>query len=144
MEHNYTRYKGRNKMTITLADAERMIQVAKAKAEEMGIRLTIAVVDKHGDLVALSRMDGAPWRSLNISQGKAFASVEFGVPSGELTERSNTPVMRALMEIRKGLFVPQQGAVPIKQGEKLLGAIGVSGASSEDDEVVALAAVDAF
>ena len=131
-------------MTITLMDAERIVQAAKKKAEEMGIKLTIAIVDTRGDLVTLARMDGAPWRSLALSQGKAHASAEFGVPSGELTERATTPVMRALMQLKAGIFVPQQGAVPIRQDDKVIGAVGVSGASSQDDEVVALAGVDAL
>ena len=64
--------------------------------------------------------------------------------SAKLAERANNPVMRAMMIAEKGLFVPQQGAVPIKQGDELLGAIGVSGASSKDDEIIALAALAAF
>ena len=131
-------------MTITLADAERIVQAGKKKAEEMGLQLTIAVVDPRGDLVTLSRMDGAPWRSLALSQGKAHASVEYGIPSRELAERANMPVIRALMQITGGVFVPQQGAIPIKQGDKVIGAVGVSGASSQEDEVVALAAVEAL
>jgi len=128
-------------MTITLADAERIVQAGNKKAEEMGIKVTIAVVDPRGDLVLLSRMDGAPWRSLEISQGKAHASAEFGVPSAELSARATMPVMQAVVQIKGGVFVPQQGAVPIKQGDKVIGAVGVSGASSEDDEVVAMAGV---
>ena len=70
--------------------------------------------------------------------------MEYGIPSGDLAERADKPVMRALMEFENGYFIPQQGAVPIKQGEKLLGAVGVSGASSRDDETVALAGLEAL
>ena len=131
-------------MTIKLTDAERIVQAGKKKAEEMGIQVTIAVVDTRGDLVTLSRMDGSPWRSLAISQGKAHASVEYGIPSSDLADRATKPVMRALMQMKAGVFVPQQGAVPIKQDGKVVGAVGVSGASSQDDEVVALAGVAAL
>jgi glc operon protein GlcG len=79
-----------------------------------------------------------------VSRGKAYAAVAFGVPSGELTERANNPVMRALMLMEEGQIIPQQGAVPIKRGSELLGAIGVSGARSEEDEQVARAGIDAL
>ena len=131
-------------MAIKLADAERIVQAAQKKAREMGLKVVISVVDLRGDLVSMSRMDGAPYRSIAVSKGKAFASVEYGVPSAKLGERANNPVMRAMMIAERGLFVPQQGAVPIRQGEELLGAIGVSGASSQDDETVALAALEAL
>ena len=92
----------------------------------------------------MSRMHGAPYRSIAVSKGKAFASVEYGVPSAKLAERADNPVMRAMMIAEKGLFVPQQGAVPIRQGDELLGAIGVSGASSQEDEIIAIAALESF
>jgi uncharacterized protein GlcG (DUF336 family) len=131
-------------MSIKLIDAERIVQAAQKKAVEMGLKVVISVVDLRGDLVTMSRMDGAPYRSIAVSKGKAFASVEYGVPSAKLSERANNPVMRAMMIAERGLFVPQQGAVPIKQGDELLGAIGVSGASSKDDEIIAIAALEAF
>jgi glc operon protein GlcG len=131
-------------MAIKLSEAESIVQAAKAKALEMKLEVVISVVDPRGDLVTMSRMDGAPYRSIAISRGKAFASVEYGVPSGDLAARADKPVMRALMEFESGYFIPQQGAVPIKKGEKLLGAIGVSGASSQDDEIIALAGLEAL
>lgn len=131
-------------MSIKLSDAERLVQAAQKKAVEMGLKVVISVVDLRGDLVTMSRMDGAPYRSIAVSKGKAFASVEYGVPSAKLAERANNPVMRAMMISERGLFVPQQGAVPIKKGDELLGAIGVSGASSQDDETIALAALASF
>lgn len=131
-------------MAIKLSDAERIVQAAQRKACEMGLKVVISVVDLRGDLVTMSRMDGAPYRSIAISRGKAFASVEFGVSSAELSERAETPVIRAMMIAERGLFVPQQGAVPIKNGGKLLGAVGVSGASSKEDEIIARAALQAI
>lgn len=131
-------------MSIALSDAERIVQAAQKKAREMGLKVVISVVDLRGDLVTMSRMDGAPYRSIAISKGKAFVSVEYGVPSAKLTERADTPVLRAMMIAEKGLFVPQQGALPVKQGDELLGAVGVSGASSQEDEIIAMAGLEAF
>lgn len=131
-------------MLLTLAEAERILQSAKQKATGMRRAVGISVVDARGDLVAMIRMDGALWRTATVSRGKAYASVAFGVPSGELAQRADTPVMRALMLQEDGLIIPQQGAVPLKRGNTLLGAIGVSGAASQEDEEIALAGAQAL
>jgi uncharacterized protein GlcG (DUF336 family) len=129
---------------LNMAEAERILQAAKKKALEMGVKVGIAVVDARGDLVAMIRLDDALWRTAPISRGKAYASVAFGVPSADLMERANNPVMRALMHMEDGQIIPQQGAVPIKRGNDLIGAIGVSGASSQEDEEVARAGLAAL
>ncbi|HSF33720.1 MAG TPA: heme-binding protein [Candidatus Tectomicrobia bacterium] len=131
-------------MALTLAEVERMLQAAKKKALDMGVIVGISIVDARGDLLAALRLDGAIWRTMPVSRGKAYASAAFGLPSGELTERANNPVMRALQQMEGGLIIPQQGAVPIKRGNELVGAIGVSGARSEEDEEIARAGVSAL
>jgi uncharacterized protein GlcG (DUF336 family) len=82
-------------MSLTLADANRVLQAAITKAQEMNIKVSVAVCDSGGRLVAFNRMDGAIWGSVYGSQGKAIASVAFGRASGELTERAGTPIIRA-------------------------------------------------
>ena len=131
-------------MPMTLAEVERILQAAKHKAQQMGLKVGISIVDPRGDLVAMLRLDGALWRTAPVSRGKAYASVAFGVPSGELSQRADNPVMRALMLQEEGMIIPQQGAVPIKRGDELLGAIGVSGAASHEDEEIARAGISAF
>ena len=76
-------------MTLTLADANRVIAGAIAKAAEIGARMNIAVCDAGGRLVAFQRMDGAMWAGSYGSQGKAVASAAFGRPSGDLTPRAD-------------------------------------------------------
>ena len=76
-------------MSITLEDANRIIAGAIARAEELSIRISVAVCDAGGRLVAFQRMDNAIWASAYGSQGKAVASAAFGRPSGELAERAN-------------------------------------------------------
>ncbi len=127
---------------MTLEEAERALQAAKAKALEMGVKLSISVVDERGDLKCMVRMDGAPWRTPYISRGKARASACFGVPSGDLTDRAMTPVMRAVMEVERGEFVPGQGALPIIRNGELIGAIGGSGGTAQEDEDAARAGVN--
>ena len=129
---------------LTLADAERMIQAAKAKAMEIGVKLSISVVDERGDLKCMVRMDGAPWRTPYISRGKARAAACFGVPSDDLTDRAMIPVMRAVMEVERGEFVPGIGALPIMKDGELVGAIGGSGGTGQEDEDASRAGLEAL
>lgn len=129
---------------ITLDEAERVVQAAKAKAVEMGVKLSISVVDARGDLICMVRMDGAPWRTPYISRGKARAAACFGVPSLDLTERALQPVFRAVMEVEKGEFVPGQGALPIFNDGELIGACGGSGGTAQEDEDAARAGIEAL
>jgi glc operon protein GlcG len=130
--------------TLTLSEAERVLQAAKAAALEMGVKMGISVVDPRGDLICMVRLDGAPWRTPIVSRGKAQASACFGVPSGELTDRSMTPVMRAMMHFEGGGFIPGQGALPIIRNGELVGAIGCSGGTSQQDEDIARAGLRAL
>ena len=129
---------------LTLADAERMIQAAKAKAVAIGVKLSISVVDERGDLKCMVRMDGAPWRTPYISRGKARAAACFGVPSDDLTDRAMIPVMRAVMEVERGEFVPGIGALPIMKDGELVGAIGGSGGTGQEDEDASRAGLEAL
>lgn len=131
-------------MALTLAEAETILQTAKAKAIQMGVIVAISVVDPRGDLVAMIRMDGALWRTASVARGKAFASVAYGVPSADLMARADTPVMRALVMMEQGELIPQQGALPIKRDDEVIGAVGVSGAAAHEDEDIARAGITAL
>ena len=84
-------------MVLTLADANRVIAGAIAKAAEIGAKMNIAVCDAGGRLVAFQRMDGAMWAGSYGSQGKAVASAAFGRPSGDLTPRADHPTLRGIV-----------------------------------------------
>lgn len=131
-------------MGLTTSEAQRILGAAQAEAENIGIKVGISVVDSRGDLLTMVRLDGASWRSPILSRGKAMASVTFGVPSGDLTERANTPVMQAMMVSQAGNFVPGQGALPIVKDGDVIGAVGVSGGTSQEDEDIARAGIDAL
>ena len=128
---------------LTLDEATRMLAAGTAKTKEMGIQpVTIAILDPRGDLIALHRMDGALWRSVPISQGKAAASAAFDAASGDLTDRWEGPIVRALSMMEHGRLIPWQGALPIRRADgTMIGAIGVSGAKSDEDEAVATAGI---
>jgi glc operon protein GlcG len=128
-------------MALTLDEANRIIQGAIAKAKEMNIRISTAVCDAGGRLVALNRMDGAIWASAYGSQGKAIASAAFGRPSGELPERADQPTPRGIVAAEGGHMILGQGAMPIIRNGIVEGACGVGGGTSQQDEDCARAGV---
>ena len=131
-------------MSLTTAEAEKILQAAKAKATEMGLRVSIAVVDTRGELMTMVRLDGARWPTARVCQGKAYASVTYGVPSADLAQRADGPIFRNMMIQEGGRLIPAQGAVPIKRGDEVIGAVGVSGAASAQDEEIATTGVQAL
>ena len=82
---------------LTLAEAETILAGSKAKMVELGVKMSISVVDPRGDLITMCKMDGAPWRTPVVSRGKAVASASFEVASGALTDNSQAPIFRAFM-----------------------------------------------
>ena len=121
-------------MALTLDDANRIIAGAIAKARELNIRISVAVCDAGGRLVAFHRMDNAIWASAYGSQGKAIASAAFGRPSGELTERAEHPTPRGIAAASGGHMIMGQGAVPIMRNGAVEGACGVGGGTAQQDE----------
>src|SRR5437879_2209897 len=132
------RNSGGDPMALTLADANQMIQAAIAKAEELQVKLSIAVCDTGGNLIAFSRMNGASAVSATVAQGKAAASAGFGRARGAL--QADSLVIQAIIATMGGRMLPARGAVPIHQAGELVGAIGASGATAEQDEQCARAA----
>lgn len=124
---------------MTTDIAERVLRAARAKAVEMNVRVAIGVVDGRGDLWAMLRLDGSRWTTSEVCRGKAFAAATFGRPSGELTERADTPVLRSVIMMQGGRLIPAQGAVPLTVGDEVIGGVGVSGAASSEDEEIAKA-----
>ena len=124
-------------MALTLMEANRMIQAALAKAQELNVKISVAVCDTGGNLVALSRMDGAIAVSAMVAQGKAAASAGFGRASGTLP--ADSPVLQAVIAAHGGRMLAAQGAVPVVKSSELVGAIGASGATAEQDEQCAQA-----
>ena len=124
-------------MSLTLADSYRMIEAAIAKADDLGIKLSVAVCDPGGDLLAFTRMEGAIAVSATVAQGKVAASAAFGMPSGAL--QADSPVIQAVIAKMGGRMLPAQGALPVYKDGVLVGAIGTSGATAQQDEDCAIA-----
>ena len=128
-------------MSLTLTEANRVVQGTIAKAEELGIKINVAVCDAGGRLMAFNRMDGAIWGGAYGSQGKAIASAAFGRTSGQLQERADTSIIRGIIAAEGGHGIASQGAVPIIRNGAVDGACGVGGGTSQEDEDCAAAGV---
>jgi glc operon protein GlcG len=128
-------------MPLTLSEANQVVHAAIAKAQELNIRISVAVCDAGGRLVAFNRMDGAIWAGAYGSQGKAIASVAFGRASGELQERAGSPIVSGIAAAEGGHMIVSQGAVPIIRNGIVDGACGVCGGTAQQDEDCARAGV---
>jgi uncharacterized protein GlcG (DUF336 family) len=131
---------------LTLDEAMGLCTAAREAATEMGRPpMSFAVMDDGGHLLAFARMDGAPWVSADIALGKAWTSAAYGVPSAAQKEKM-APMPNfatAIIAMTQGRFTPQTGAVPIYRGEALLGALGASGGTGEQDQEMCALAVSA-
>jgi glc operon protein GlcG len=128
-------------MALTLEEANRIVEGAVAKAKELNIRVSAAVCDSGGRLMAFQRMTNAMWASAYGSQGKAVASAAFGRPSGVLAERATHPTPAGIAAAEGGHMIMGQGAVPIIRNGVVEGASGVGGGTAQEDEDCAAAGV---
>ena len=131
-------------MALTLEDANRVMAAAIAQANELNIKVSVAVVDAGGRLIGLQRMDGAIWASAYGCQGKAVASAAFGRPSGAMQARADTPTPAGIRHRSGSEMIFGQGAVPIIRDGVVAGACGVGGGTSEEDEQCAAAGAAAL
>ncbi len=132
-------------MNITLEQAEKVIAAAKKKASELGTKMNISVVDQGANLVAFVRMDGAWLGSADISSKKAKTARYFDMPTGEIGKLSQPGGPLYNIEHSNGGLISFPGGVLIKNKEGIIiGAVGVSGSSVENDHAVAEAGVANF
>jgi uncharacterized protein GlcG (DUF336 family) len=130
---------------VTLEDARRVIAAAEKKAAEIAQPMNIAVADVGGNLVAHVRMDGAWLGSVDISINKAWTSRAFDIATRDLAEHSQSGgQFFGINASNDGKVMIFAGGIPLKQGGKVVGAIGVSGGSGDQDHQVAEAGAEAF
>jgi uncharacterized protein GlcG (DUF336 family) len=130
---------------VTLADARRIISAAEKKAAEIGQPMNIAVVDQGGNLISHARMDNAWIGSVDISINKAWTSRAFDIATKDLASHSQSGNQFFGIHASnhgRGLIVA--GGIPLKRGNQVVGAIGVSGGSGDQDHAVAEAGAAAF
>ncbi len=134
-------------MSLTLAQARRIVDAALATGRERGMEpLTVAVLDTGGHLVSLSREDGSGILRPQIATGKAWGALGMGFGTRELAARAERmpAFVAALPVLSDGRAVPVPGGVLVRDAEgTLLGAVGISGDNSDNDEACALAGIEA-
>ncbi len=130
----------RNKPSLTLTDVKKMMAACEAEAVKNKWPVAISIVDDGGYLLGFERMDGAPTISTEVSLGKARTSAMTRRPSKFFEDRVKE--RPAFVTFPAGLLI--QGAVPIMHQNECVGAIGVSGVQSHEDEQIALAGVSAL
>jgi uncharacterized protein GlcG (DUF336 family) len=130
----------RTRPSLTSADVQKIMAGARAEADKNGWKVTIAVVDDAGYLLHLDRMDGAGRTTAEVAVGKARTAAITGRPSLFWEER----VKERPSFLNFPGVLPIQGSVPILHQGDCVGAVGVSGVASSDDEKIASAGVAAL
>lgn len=132
-------------MNVTLDQAQIAIKAAIEKSTEMGLKMNIAVVDAGANLVGFARMDGAWLGSVDIAMRKAKTARFFDMNTGEIGKLSQPGGSLFNIEHSNTGLITFPGGVPIKNSEgTIIGAIGVSGSTVENDHTVAMAGVEAL
>lgn len=130
---------------ITLEQAQKVVEAARKKAVKMKVKMNIAVVDAGANLKAFVRMDGAWLGSIDISIKKAKTARFFDMPTGDIGSLSQPGGSLYNIEVSNGGLISFPGGIPLKNEDgEIVGAIGVSGDTVENDHAVAEAGVTAF
>lgn len=134
---------------ITLDDALPILAAARAKAEEIGVKQTLCVVDESGNVIALHRLPGARLTGVDISIAKAFTAAGHERATHKFNEAPNGPALPGneafgISHMLPGKFAIFVGGFPLEYGGQIVGGIGVSGGNGEQDKAVGAAAIEAF
>lgn len=132
------------KYVLTSEIAREIVNKAEERAKELGVKVCIAVVDDGGNLVEFRRMTGAPILSIEIALNKAFTSIAFGLPTGQWYDLIKDEPALLYGIVHTPRLVIFAGGLPIKYDGKIIGGIGVSGATSQQDEEIAKAGISIF
>lgn len=125
---------------MTLETARAVVNAAHRRAEEIGVPMNIAVVDEGNNLTVFARMDGAWLGSIDIAQNKAYTSRAFDMSTKDLAPlcQPDQPLF-GIHASNHGRLIVFAGGIPLRVGDTVIGAIGVSGGSVEQDHDVAAA-----
>jgi glc operon protein GlcG len=129
---------------IDLQTALDYIAKGEASARDAGLAMAFAVVDDGGHLVALHRMDGAPWIAPEVALGKAWTAAAYRGPSAAQGEKMKElhAFSASISAATNGRYTPQIGGLPITDGDTVVGAMGASGGTGQQDEDAVRAALD--
>ena len=131
-------------MSITSAEAQRVCDAGVAKAQELNYQITITVVDAGQEIRAVRRMDGARGYNFDFSYRMAYTAGLLKRTGEDMESLPSRGWFQALSAARGGKIIVALGCVPIRRGDEVIGAVGVSGAPDAIDLEVALAGVAAL
>lgn len=124
--------------TIDYAEARRIIDLIVEKASQMGKAAAVAVADSHGDLICFARMDGAPVSSISIAMNKAWTAARERKPTREIGEKVKHPEKgHDIAYYGDPKYVGWGGGIPVWKNGEVVGAVAVSGLSSDEDAALA-------
>ena len=127
---------------ITLDQAQAVIAAALDKATEIGVPMNVAVVDAGNNLTAFARQNGAWLGSIAVSQNKAFTARAFDAPTGDLYDMTQPGgALYGIGVSNDGRVITFPGGIPLEDGDTIIGAVGVSGGTPDQDHEVAAAGV---
>jgi uncharacterized protein GlcG (DUF336 family) len=129
---------------LTLEQARDLIAAGEEEARSRDLRLSFAVVDAGGHIVAIGRMDDADWITPEVALGKAWTAAAFKLPSDAQGQKAKDLVAFAgsISAATRGRYTPQIGGLPIEIDGTAAGAMGASGATGQQDEDVVRAAIE--
>lgn len=131
--------------TLSSSEAQRLIQAAERKANEIGSPSNIAIVDAGANLLAFLRMDDAQLGSIHHAQDKAYTSCALRSATAGLSNQAQPGgTLYGLDGSIQGRVITFAGGIPLTHEGRVIGAIGVSGGTADQDQTVAQAAVDSF
>ncbi|PCI05679.1 MAG: GlcG protein [Hyphomicrobiales bacterium] len=133
-------------MTLTLEVAQSIITTAIAKGHELGMNpLTVAVLDAGGHVKALAREDNTSTLRPDIATGKAHGAIALGLGSRAIFNRAKEQpyFIQTMNALANGSLVPVPGGVLIRDSGQIIGAVGITGDSSDNDEACAITAIEA-
>jgi uncharacterized protein GlcG (DUF336 family) len=131
--------------SITLEQAKTIVSAAEDKADEIGVAMNIAIVDAGNNLTAFVRQNGAWLGSIEIAKDKAFTARAFDISTAELADAAQPGApLYGIAVSNEGRVIVFPGGIPLKQGQEIVGAIGVSGGEVDQDHAVAEAGAAAL
>lgn len=131
-------------MPLTLKDAQIIVAEALKSGDELGLKpLTVAVLDEGGHLKAMARQDGASTLRPKVAHGKAYGAIALGIGSRAIFERAKEQpyFVQSVNALAGGELVPVPGGVLIRKDGDIIGAVGITGDTSDNDEACAIAAI---
>ncbi|MBM3596619.1 MAG: heme-binding protein [Alphaproteobacteria bacterium] len=130
-------------MKITEQQTRAIIDAATAEARRMGKSISVAVVDAGGYMLGLLRMEGCGFLSPQIAEAKAFSAAAMRRSIADIAERARQrpETWNAFTNIGRTKLIPGLGGLPIRVNDEVVGAVGVSGATAEEDEAICQAAI---